>query len=66
MSRPDILFLMSDEHWDEHWADVTGYAGDFRNAYSPSPICIPGRRALMSGLQNAVFVKDIPQGQPLT
>ena len=62
MSRPNILFLMS----DEHRADVTGYAGGpvvrtpkldelartgvvFHNAYTPSPICIPGRQALMSG-----------------
>lgn len=61
-SRPNILFLMS----DEHRADVTGYEGDavvrtpvldelartgvvFRNAYTASPICIPGRQSLMSG-----------------
>jgi len=60
--RPNILFLMS----DEHRADVTGYEGNpvvrtpvldelartgvvFRNAYTPSPICIPGRQAMMSG-----------------
>ena len=60
--RPNILFLMS----DEHRPDVTGYEGNaivrtpvldelartgvvFRNAYTPSPICIPGRQALMSG-----------------
>ncbi len=60
--RPNILFLMS----DEHRPDVTGYQGNsvirtpvldelartgtvFRNAYTPSPICIPGRQALMSG-----------------
>ncbi len=62
MNRPNILFLMS----DEHRADVTGYAGDsvvrtpnldwlaesgvvFRNAYTPSPICVPGRQCLTSG-----------------
>ena len=62
MPRPNILFLMS----DEHRPDVAGFAGDpvvrtptldglaqsgvvFRNAYTPSPICIPGRQALMSG-----------------
>ena len=61
-TRPNILFLMS----DEHRPDVTGYEGNaiartpvldelartgvvFRNAYTPSPICIPGRQALMSG-----------------
>jgi choline-sulfatase len=60
--RPNILFLMS----DEHRPDVTGYAGDpvirtpvldrlaasgvvFDNAYTPSPICVPGRQSLMSG-----------------
>jgi choline-sulfatase len=62
MSRPNILFLMS----DEHRADVIGYAGDgvvrtpvldelarsavvFRNAYTPSPICVPGRQCLTAG-----------------
>ena len=61
-TRPNILFLMS----DEHRPDVTGYEGDsiirtptldqladsgvvFRNAYAPAPICIPGRQAMMSG-----------------
>ena len=60
--RPNILFLMS----DEHRPDVAGYEGNavirtpvldelarsgvvFRNAYAPSPICIPGRQAMMSG-----------------
>jgi choline-sulfatase len=60
--RPNILFLMS----DEHRADVVGYEGNavvrtpvldelartgvvFRNAYTPSPICIPARQCLMSG-----------------
>ncbi|HAA77692.1 TPA: hypothetical protein DCE37_21495 [Candidatus Latescibacteria bacterium] len=62
MNRPNILFLMS----DEHRPDVTGYEGDevvqtpildslaatgvvFSNAYTPSPICVPGRQCLMSG-----------------
>ncbi|WP_269540715.1 sulfatase-like hydrolase/transferase [Cerasicoccus fimbriatus] len=60
--RPNILFLMS----DEHRADVAGFAGNdvvrtpildhlaetgvvFNNAYTPSPICIPGRQCMMSG-----------------
>ncbi|MFW5798725.1 MAG: sulfatase-like hydrolase/transferase, partial [Planctomycetota bacterium] len=60
--RPNILFLMS----DEHRADVTGYEGNpvvrtptldhlaatgvtFRNAYTPSPICVPARQCMMSG-----------------
>lgn len=62
MKRPNVLFLMS----DEHRADVTGYAGNdivrtpildelartgvvFNNAYTPSPICIPGRQSVMAG-----------------
>jgi choline-sulfatase len=60
--RPNVLFLMS----DEHRADVTGYEGNavirtpvldelartgvvFSNAYAPSPICIPGRQCMMAG-----------------
>jgi choline-sulfatase len=60
--RPNILFLMT----DEHRADVTGYAGNdivrtpvldklartgvvFGNAYTPSPACIPARQCMMSG-----------------
>lgn len=60
--RPNILFLMS----DEHRADIAGYEDSrvirtpvldelaatavvFRNAYTPSPICIPGRQSLMAG-----------------
>lgn len=60
--KPNILFLMS----DEHRADVTSYEGNsvirtsvlnelartgvvFSNAYTPSPICIPGRQSIMAG-----------------
>lgn len=60
--RPNILFLMS----DQHRADVAGYAGNpvirtpvldrlaetgvvFRNAYTPSPVCVPARQCLMAG-----------------
>lgn len=60
--RPNILFLMS----DEHRADVAGYEGNavirtptldelartgvvFSSAYAPSPICIPGRQCMMAG-----------------
>lgn len=60
--RPNILFLMS----DQHRADITGYEGNrvvrtpyldqlaadgvvFRNAYTPSPICVPARQCMMSG-----------------
>jgi choline-sulfatase len=62
VKRPNILFLMS----DEHRPDVAGYAGDavvrtpvldelartgvvFSNAYAPSPICVPGRQCMMAG-----------------
>ena len=62
MNRPNILFLMS----DEHRADVAGFTGNdiirtpnldwmakdgvvFDNAYCPSPICVPGRQATMAG-----------------
>ncbi|MEM7132232.1 MAG: sulfatase-like hydrolase/transferase [Chloroflexota bacterium] len=59
---PNILFLMSDEHRPDvtgyegnevirtptldHLAE-TGVT--FRNAYTPSPICVPGRQSMMSG-----------------
>lgn len=78
--KPNILFLMS----DEHRATVTGFAGDpvvrtpnldhlattgvvFEHAYSPSPICIPGRQCLMSGQfprTNGceIFGQDLPPG----
>ena len=62
MRKPNILFLMC----DEHRADVAGFAGNsiirtpnldrlaetgqvFENAYTPSPICIPARQCMMSG-----------------
>ncbi len=79
-ARPNVLFLMS----DEHRPDVAGYAGDpvvrtpvldelartgvvFRNAYTPSPICIPARQALMAGQLPRtcgceVFGEDLPPG----
>ncbi len=80
MKRPNILFLMS----DEHRADVTGYEGNsiirtpnldrlagtgvvFRNAYTPSPICIPGRQAIMAGqlprtCKSEVYGQDLAPG----
>ena len=80
MSRPNILFLMS----DEHRADVVGFGGDavvrtprldalaetgvvFSNAYTPSPICIPGRQCLMSGqlphtCHTEIFSQDLAPG----
>ncbi|MEM8783841.1 MAG: sulfatase-like hydrolase/transferase [Planctomycetota bacterium] len=62
VDRPNILFLMS----DQHRADVAGFAGDavvrtptldrlacesavFTSAYTPSPICVPARQCLMAG-----------------
>ena len=61
-TRPNILFLMS----DQHRADIAGYAGDavartpvldelartgvvFNNAYTPAPICIPARQSMAAG-----------------
>ena len=59
--RPNILFLMT----DQHRADFVGYEGhvvrtptldriaaegvQFRSAYTPSPVCVPGRQAMMAG-----------------
>jgi len=62
LSRPNILILMSDEHRAD-LAGFAGNkvirtpAMDrlartgvvFRNAYTPSPICVPARQCLMSG-----------------
>ena len=78
--RPNILFLMS----DEHRADVAGFAGNdvvrtpvldelaatgvvFRNAYTASPICVPGRQCLMAGQMPRTcgvesFSQDLPPG----
>ena len=56
MKAPNILFLMSDEHRADvtgyegdavlrtptlDWLAETSTV--FRNAYTPSPICVPGR-----------------------
>lgn len=62
MERPNILFIMS----DEHTASVMGSAGNeiiktpnldklandgviFDNCYTPSPICVPARLAITAG-----------------
>ena len=60
--KPNILFLMSDEHRADvtgyegdpvvrtptlDWLAKTGTV--FRNAYTPSPVCVPGRQCMMSG-----------------
>ena len=61
-SRPNVLFLMD----DEHRPDVLGYAGNdvvrtpnldrlaadaciFENAYTPAPRCVPARQCVMTG-----------------
>lgn len=62
MNPPNILFLMSDEHRADCTGfagnsvvrtpvlDQLAETGVvFDNAYTPSPICIPGRQCLMSG-----------------
>ena len=62
MSQPNILFLMSDEHRPDVTGyegneivrtpilDELARTGVvFRNTYTPSPICVPGRQCLMSG-----------------
>ncbi len=62
MDRPNVLFLMT----DEHRADLSGFGGNavvrtptldrlaedavlFDNAYTPSPVCVPARQCLMAG-----------------
>ncbi|TDE11217.1 sulfatase-like hydrolase/transferase [Jiangella asiatica] len=60
--RPNVLFLMSDEHrfdvagfaGDELVRtpvldDLARDSVVFDNAYTPAPICIPGRQAMMAG-----------------
>jgi choline-sulfatase len=60
--RPNILFLMSDQHRADitgyegdavvRSPTLDRLAADgivFRNAYAPSPICVPGRQCMMSG-----------------
>ena len=62
MKKPNILFLMS----DEHRYDVSGFMGNsviktpcldnlakdaviFDNAYTPYPFCIPARQCMAAG-----------------
>lgn len=62
MQRPNILILMSDEHRADvtgyegnsvvktptlDWLARTGV--QFRNAYTPSPICVPARQCMAAG-----------------
>jgi len=59
---PNILFLMSDEHRADvtgyegssivrtPFLDELARTGVvFQNAYTPSPVCVPGRQSMMSG-----------------
>lgn len=59
---PNILFLMSDEHRPDvlgyagnsvvRTPNLDRLAGSgviFNNAYTPSPICVPGRQCIMAG-----------------
>lgn len=80
MGSPNILFLMSDEHRADAAGfagnpivrtprlDALARTGVvFDSAYTPSPICIPGRQALMSGqlprtCQTEVFSQDLAPG----
>ena len=61
-TQPNILFLMSDEHRADVTGyegnsvirtpvldELAESGAVFRNAYAPSPICIPGRQCMMSG-----------------
>jgi choline-sulfatase len=77
---PNILFLMSDEHradvtgYDGNRVIRTPVLDElartgvvFRNAYAASPICIPGRQAMMAGQFPSTcrieqFGRDLPPG----
>ena len=77
---PNILFLMSDEHRADitgyagdpvvRTPTLDGLARTgavFGNAYTASPICIPGRQAMMSGqfprtCGCEIFAQDLPTG----
>ncbi len=77
---PNILFLMSDEHRADitgyegdpvvRTPTLDGLAETgvvFRNSYAASPICIPGRQAMMSGQLPRtcgceIFAQDLPVG----
>lgn len=78
--KPNVLFLMSDEHRADVTGfegnkivrtpnlDRLAQSGViFRNAYTPSPICVPGRQSLMSGqfprhTGCEVYGQDLPPG----
>jgi choline-sulfatase len=78
--HPNVLFLMSDEHRFDvsgfhgnqvvRTPNLDRLAKDavvFDNAYTPSPICVPGRQAMMTGkfprdCGSEKFKSDIPPG----
>lgn len=80
--RPNVLFLMSDEHRYDvagfagdrvvrtptlDWIAESGVV--FDNAYSPSPICIPARQCMATGLYPSScgvlrYGDDLPPGSP--
>jgi choline-sulfatase len=78
--RPNVLFLMSDEHRADVAGfmgnevvrtpvlDRLAASGAvFHNAYTPSPICVPGRQSIMAGQFPShsgctSFANDLPPG----
>lgn len=77
---PHILFLMDDEHRFD-WCGFAGHpvaktpnldriANDgvvFENAYTPSPVCVPGRQCIATGMFPRTcgvekFGEDLPPG----
>ena len=83
MARPpNVLFLMTDEHRYDvagfagdpvvRTPTLDRLAADgvvFDNAYTPSPICVPGRQSLMAGQLPRTtgclrFGQDLPVGHP--
>ncbi|MCS7462417.1 sulfatase-like hydrolase/transferase [Paenibacillus doosanensis] len=78
--KPNILFLMSDQHRADvtgyegnpvirtpHLDRLASTGAVFRNAYTPSPICIPSRQSMMAGqfprtTGCETFGQDLPPG----
>ena len=74
MDRPNILFILSDQHSKFHlgcYGDPLGRTPHldrlasegmrFANAYTPSPLCVPARMAFMTGRRpsaNQVWSND--------
>jgi len=77
MTRPSILFIISDEHspltmgcYGARWARtpnldrLAAQGTTFENAYCPYALCVPARSALMSGL-DCHRIKAYDNGAPL-